>query len=243
MNAEPNACLARRAAVHSALGDTVRLAAVDALVLGELSPSELQAMLDIPSNLLTHHLRILERAGIVARRRSEADRRRTYLGLLPDAFDDLAPATVRYAGRVVFVCTENSARSQLAAALWKGGSDVPATSAGTRPAAVVHPGAVAAARRHHMDLHATRPRRLADLVGPDDIVITVCDAAHEELRPLLDRIHSDWVHWSVTDPVRGGGDAAFDLAVTDLAARIARVAPALHPVRPGGSDGHHASAP
>ena len=55
--------LSRRAAVHAALGDPGRLAIVDALVLGEASPSELQKLLDMPSNLMAHHVRVLERAG------------------------------------------------------------------------------------------------------------------------------------------------------------------------------------
>ncbi|HXV93148.1 MAG TPA: helix-turn-helix domain-containing protein, partial [Pseudonocardia sp.] len=130
MNVE--ASLERRATVHRALGDPARLAIADALLLGEMAPSELQTLLEIPSNLLAHHLRTLERAGLVARHRSEGDRRRTYLRLVPDALDALRPNRSRAAVRVVFVCTENSARSQLAAALWNGESAVPATSAGTR---------------------------------------------------------------------------------------------------------------
>lgn len=237
MSAELNDDVVRRAALHSALGDPLRLAVVDALTLGELAPSELQAGLAVPSNLLAHHLRILERAGVVCRKRSEGDRRRTYLGLVPGALDALTTTAPRSAARVLFVCTENSARSQLAAALWNGGSDVPATSAGTRPAPAVHPGAIAAARRHHLVMHQTAPRHITDVLRPTDVVITVCDSAHEELRP-----EPGWVHWSVTDPARHGDDAAFDRVVVDLTRRIARIAPVLHHTRPGGPDGHHLPA-
>jgi len=118
-----------RAAVHRALGDPARLAIVDALGLGERSPSELLTLLGVSSNLLAHHVAALERTGIVRRTRSAGDRRRTYLGLVPGALDSLVPAPVRDAARVVFVCTENSARSQLAAGLWNGASVVSATSA------------------------------------------------------------------------------------------------------------------
>jgi len=229
--------LVHRSTVHSALGDPVRLAIVDALTLGELSPSELQILLTVPSNLLAHHVRILERAAVVRRRRSEGDRRRTYLGLVPGALDELTQVTARGAVRVVFVCTENSARSQLAAALWSGESEVQATSAGTRPGPAVHPGAVAAARRHDVALRPATPRHVADVLRPTDVVITVCDAAHEELHPA-----PDWVHWSVTDPAREGDDAAFDRTVTDLTDRISRLAPALHPSRSGEPDGHHPAA-
>jgi ArsR family transcriptional regulator, arsenate/arsenite/antimonite-responsive transcriptional repressor / arsenate reductase (thioredoxin) len=224
MNAEA-IDLAARAAVHAALGDPARLAIVDALVLGEASPSELQRLLDMPSNLMAHHVRVLEKAGVVTRHRSEGDRRRTYLALAPGALDALRPTTVRDAVRVVFVCTENSARSQLAAALWAGESPVPATSAGTHPAPAVHPGAVAAARRRRVPLTPATPRHVDDVLRLDDVVITVCDAAHEELGAGPDRLH-----WSVRDPARSGGaDAAFDRAVDDLAGRISRLAPSIRP--------------
>ena len=129
MRAEWNDDVVRRAAVHAALGDPGRLAIVDALVLGEASPTELQQLLTMPSNLLAHHVRVLEQVGVLSRHRSEADRRRTYLTLAAGAFDGLRPVAVQDAVRVVFVCTHNSARSQLAAAMWNDTSPVPATSA------------------------------------------------------------------------------------------------------------------
>jgi protein-tyrosine-phosphatase/DNA-binding HxlR family transcriptional regulator len=214
---------ARRARMHAALGDPARLAIVDTLALGEASPSELQELLEMPSNLLAHHVRTLERAELIGRNRSEGDRRRTYLSLIPGALDALRTPTSRGAVRVVFVCTANSARSQLAAALGSAESAVPATSAGTHPASAIHPGAVAAAQRRNLSLTPSVPRHLKDVVRPDDVIITVCDSAHEELGAA-----PGWLHWSVADPARSGADAAFDDAVDDLAGRIARVAPALH---------------
>jgi protein-tyrosine-phosphatase len=222
----------RRAAAHAALGDPGRLAIVDA------PPPELQELLDIPSNLLAHHVRVLERVRVVSRHRSEADRRRTYLALAPGAFDALRPVRVHDADRVVFVCTHHSARSQLAAALWNDTSPVPATSAGPHPVPAVHPGAVAAAHRHRVPLVPAAPRYLNEVLQPDmgadELVITVCDAAHEELAgadrlpdPVADRLH-----WSIADPGRTGEDSAFDRVVTDLADRIARVAPAVRPANP-----------
>ncbi|TQM09914.1 helix-turn-helix domain-containing protein [Pseudonocardia kunmingensis] len=223
MKADENA-LGRRAAVHAALGDPGRLAIVDALVLGEASPSELQKLLGMPSNLMAHHVRVLEKVGVLERHRSEGDRRRTYLALAPGALTTLRPTAVRGAVRVVFVCTQNSARSQLAAALWSRESPVPVASAGTHPASAVHPGAVAAARRHRIPLDPTVPRHVEDVLRPDDVVITVCDAAHEDLGTGPDRLH-----WSVPDPARSGEDAAFDHAVDELAGRITRIAPAIRP--------------
>src|SRR6185437_9041553 len=69
MNAEAIS-IARRAAVYAALGDPARLAIVDALLLGDRSPSELGEALGMPSNLLAHHLRLLEQVGVIERERS-----------------------------------------------------------------------------------------------------------------------------------------------------------------------------
>src|ERR1700756_5515629 len=142
--------LERRAVIHAALADPARLRITDTLHTGDASPSELAALLAMPSNLLAHHLHVLEHAGLITRRRSEGDRRRTYLQLIPGALDSLAPPSARAALRVLFVCTANSARSHLAAALWRRASTVPAVSAGMHPAAAIDPGAIAAAGRRRL---------------------------------------------------------------------------------------------
>jgi ArsR family transcriptional regulator, arsenate/arsenite/antimonite-responsive transcriptional repressor / arsenate reductase (thioredoxin) len=215
--------LARRVQIHAALADPGRLAIVDRLLSADASPSELQTAVSMPSNLIAHHLRVLEGAGIVRRSRSEGDRRRTYIHLIPDALDAMVPATRRGAERVVFVCTQNSARSQLAVAVWERRSSVPATSAGTHPAAAVHPQAVATARRHHLPMRSQTPQHLDDVVSPTDLVIAVCDNAHEELPADTSRIH-----WSIPDPAGGDDEAAFDRALDDITHRIDRFAPTLH---------------
>ena len=89
MSAERSSDLARRAAVHAALSDPARLQITDTLLAGDASPSELAALLGMPSNLLAHHLHMLERAGVITRRRSEGDRRRSYLQLIPGPLDTL----------------------------------------------------------------------------------------------------------------------------------------------------------
>jgi protein-tyrosine-phosphatase len=211
-----------RVAAHAALADPVRLRIVDHLELGDASPSELQRLVGCTSNLLAHHLGVLERAGLVTRHRSEADRRRSYVRLVPGALDGPPRREIVPVPRVVFVCTANSARSQLAAALWTGASQVPAASAGTRPAAKVAPGAMRTARKHGLRLDQPAPRQLADVGTATDFVVAVCDNAYEELGP--DRVR---VHWSVPDPVRIGTAAAFDAAHDDLATRVAHLAPWL----------------
>lgn len=215
----------RRAAVHGALADPARLAIVDRLLLADASPSELQALLSMPSNLIAHHLGVLEQAGVVKRARSEGDRRRTYLRLIPEALEAMVPTAAKQANRVVFVCSHNSARSQLAVALWNRRSPLPAASAGTQPAAGVAPGAIKAAQRHHLPMHPSAPIHIDDVVGPGDLVVAVCDNAHEELPPDVHRIH-----WSISDPVRAGVPEAFDLALEELTERIDRLAPAVHTI-------------
>jgi protein-tyrosine-phosphatase len=221
MNAGISAELARRVVMHAALADPARLRITDMLADGDASPSELAAVLAMPSNLLAHHLRVLEEAGLVTRRRSEGDRRRTYLHLVPGALGALTGPPARPARRVLFVCTANSARSHLAAALWRQASAVPAASAGTRPAGAIDPGAIAAARRHGLPMPRLRPLHISDVRQDDDLVITVCDLAHEEIGELAA------VHWSVPDPVPAGDDASFDIALDELARWVSLLAPRL----------------
>ncbi len=221
MNAELTSDVASRAAVHAALADPARLQIIDTLGAGDTSPSELAAMLAMGSNLLAHHLHVLDQAGLITRRRSDGDRRRTYLQLIPGALETLTRPAARTAERVLFVCTANSARSHLAAALWRRASTLPAASAGTHPGPRIEPGAIAAARRHRLPLRRLRPRHISDIRHDGDLVITVCDLAHEELG------RQAAVHWSVLDPVPAGDPASFDQALAELSHRVERLAPCL----------------
>lgn len=221
MNIERITVVDARAAKHAALGDASRLRIVDLLTLGDLSPTEIRAALGLPANLITHHLNTLEAVGIVARSRSEADKRRSYVHLTDTALHGLTPGRVEHASRVVFVCTANSARSQLAAALWSAHSSIPASSGGTHPAERIDPGAVAAADRHSLDLPDDSPRALDAVLTGSDFVVTVCDNAHEELGV------SGHLHWSIPDPVRVGSVDAFDSAYDELERRIIQLAPRL----------------
>lgn len=217
--------LIERARVHAALGDVARLAIVDALVAGDAAPGELGAALGLPTNLIAHHLKVLEDAGVVVRTRSEGDRRRTYVRLRAEPVADLTRPALGAdgVGRVLFVCTQNSARSQLAAAIWSRRSPMPAACAGTEPAARVHPRAAKVARRHGLDPARWRTAQLRDVVRHDDLLIAVCDNAYEHLEPEL----RPRLHWSVADPAQSGTDAAFETAYAELADRIDRLAPAL----------------
>ena len=207
--------LESRAARHAALGDPARLAIVDELHQSDRAPVELRRLLGIESNLLAHHLDVLESVGMINRSRSSGDGRRRYVHLLRDSLHDLSPGRRTLPARALFVCTRNSARSQLAAALWWSIAGVPAESAGTHPAARVHTGAIAAAKRAGLDISRAIPRTLDGVRNRPAIVVTVCDQAHEELAP-----DDTWLHWSVPDPVTDGSSAAFDATVAELRERI-----------------------
>lgn len=221
MNTERNHPIEARAAKHAALSDPTRLRLLDLLTLGDLSPTEIRIALGVPSNLVTHHLNVLESVGMVTRSTSEGDKRRSYVHLSSGAFGGLIPDAAGSADRVVFVCSANSARSQLAAALWQRESRIPVASGGTHPAERIASGALAAAARHQLALPSAAPSLFEAVVGVGDLIITVCDNAHEEIGSR------GGLHWSIPDPVRVGTDAAFDAAYIELERRITDLAPRL----------------
>lgn len=103
-----------RARAHQALSDAHRVLIAELLHESDRTPGDLAEMTGMPSNLMAFHLKTLEEAGLVERRRSEGDSRRRYVclreeGLRLLGLDRRPPAP----GSVVFVCTHNSARSQL----------------------------------------------------------------------------------------------------------------------------------
>ena len=220
--------------MHAALGEPVRLAIVDELVLSDRAPSDLARRLGLASNLLAHHLDVLDRVGLIERVVSAGDRRRRYVRLRRgEAFDVVtgvtgatgAPASPRRRrthAHALFVCTHNSARSQIAAALWTVRTGERASSAGTRPADRVHPGAVAAAARAGLDLSGARPRALEAADLDADLVVTVCDLAREALDTP-----DGWLHWSMPDPAEAGTRRSFDDTVVRLDQRIAALAPVV----------------
>jgi protein-tyrosine-phosphatase len=211
-----------RARVHAALGDVHRLQIVDALAFSDRTFQELAAIAGLPGNAAAHHLDVLETAGLVARRVSEGDHRRRYIALRPGLLDD---ALTRRAARpqvVLFVCTHNSARSQFAAAAWQAKTGLAAQSAGTTPAVHVHPKAVQAAAEVGLDLVDARPKGYDAITAEPDLIVSVCDRAHEAGVPF----EAPAVHWSVPDPVLAGTIGAFRAAFADLSQRIDQLAAA-----------------
>lgn len=213
---------------HQALADESRLGIAQALLTRDLAPGEVAERWGLSSPLVAHHLKILVEAGLAVRRRGECDGRRSYVALRHD--DPEAVALVRIGapaipvpGRVAFVCTRNSARSKLAAALWRRVSEVPVVDAGTAPAAAPHPLTIRTASRRGLALDAVM-RDVADVVGGDDLVIAVCDHVHESLPVSRPR----W-HWSIPDPVPAASTASFDRACRTIESRVRALRHALSP--------------
>ena len=211
--------LERRAARHRALGDVRRLMIVDALRHHDRTPGELGERTGLPTNLVAFHLDVLAEAGLIERVASEGDARRRYVRMVADA--PRRPREPRVlGGAILFVCTHNASRSQLAAALWTARTGRSAFSAGREPAPTVDPVTVAVAAEHGLDLGAARPRGYDQVPVRPELVVTVCDRAGEAGPPFADVPH---LHWSVPDPV-GGGRAAVEDVHDHLAARIEALA-------------------
>ncbi len=214
--------LARRAAVHRALGDPHRLHIIDSLRRSDRTPGELARLAGLSTNLLAFHLDVLAEAGVISRHRSEGDARRRYVRLDPQAIAGIGADPDEGDGlgeRVLFVCTANSARSPFAAALWSRVTGREAESAGSAPAETVHPMAVRVGGRFGLDLAGRRPRSYRELTSPPDVVVSVCDRARESGPPPA----PVQLHWSVADPV-GGDEADFRAAFDELHARVQTLA-------------------
>jgi protein-tyrosine-phosphatase len=181
--------------MFAALGDRLRLDIVDELALSDRTPGELIQKFEITSALLAHHLDVLENAQIVERIESSADRRKRFVRLA------------------------DSARSQLAAAIWKKLIGTAASSAGTEPAKTIHPLTIQIAKRHNLDLGQAIPRKYRPTSAHGRLEITVCDQSHDDLSMPLSRSH-----WSLPDPTKVGTIAAFEQTYQELIKRILSLA-------------------
>jgi len=131
------------------------------------------------------------------------------------------------ARRVLFLCTHNSARSQMAEGLLQhlGHGLFEVESAGTQ-ATAVRSEAIVAMRELGIDISGKRSKTLDAFVAqPFDLVITVCDDANESC-PFFPNAR-ERRHWSVPDPSKTEGDdrtrlAAFRAARDELRSRIER---------------------
>jgi ArsR family transcriptional regulator, arsenate/arsenite/antimonite-responsive transcriptional repressor / arsenate reductase (thioredoxin) len=121
---------------------------------------------------------------------------------------------------VLFLCTGNSARSQIAEALCEqlSGGAVSAASAGSHPKPL-HPNAVRVMRERGIDLAGRRSKHLSEFSGRRfDYVISLCDRVREVCPEFPGG--PDLIHWSIPDPAREPGSDAFERTAAELSTRI-----------------------
>jgi protein-tyrosine-phosphatase/DNA-binding transcriptional ArsR family regulator len=183
-------------------------------------------------SLVSYHLRQLRDGGLVATRRSAADGRDSYYvldlarcgELLTGAGVALHPGLARAgiaprppSASVLFLCTGNSARSQIAAAL-AGARSLRAVSAGSHPKPL-HPEAVRVMRDRGLPVAGCRSKHLSEYAGRRfDYVISLCDRVREVCPEFPGG--PELIHWSIPDPAREPGGDAFERTADELATRI-----------------------
>jgi protein-tyrosine-phosphatase/DNA-binding transcriptional ArsR family regulator len=214
-------------------------------LLGELALSdrlvhELTGLVGEAQNLVSYHLGRLREGRLVSARRSSADRRDTYYGLdlarvgallsatggalhpglrltPPPRADALIPPV-----KVLFLCTGNSARSQMAEALARArsGGAIEAYSAGSHPRPL-HPNAVRAMREAYgLDLAGCASKHLEVFAGQSfDWVISLCDRVREVCPEFPG--HPETIHWSMANPATGDADDVIYPLFQDTAAELA----------------------
>lgn len=226
------------------LADDTRWKLIGALRHSDRQAGELAAQCGLPQNLVSYHLGLLRQAGLLQAHRSDADARVFYYGLdlaglrralqqigaaLP--LDSGAPATLP-AVAVAFLCTHNSARSQIAEGWLRqlSGGRVAARSAGVAPTAL-DPLAVQVMAEAGVDIGYQQAKGL-DAIRSERpaVAVTVCDLARESCAPCLDA-PIQW-HWSIPDPARiaeGAADprAAYRGARDELRVRVEGLLAAL----------------
>ena len=196
-------------------------------------------------SLVSYHLRQLREGGLVSMRRSAADGRDSYYvldlarcgellsgagaslhpGLAPPTWSAARRERRAPAVRVLFLCTGNSSRSQIAEVLAEqlSGGAVSAVSAGSHPKPL-HPNAVRVMRERGIDISGRRSKHLSEFTDQRfDHVISLCDRVREVCPEPPE--WPELVHWSIPDPAREPGSdeetlPAFERTAGELATRI-----------------------
>jgi len=242
-----------------ALADETRLTILRLLALTDLKSGEIVEQLRVPQNAVSYHLKRLRALGLLRDHRSDADARDVYYSLDLDRLRALYAAagdTLQVAGcigatsgpgddgdepaegagrplRVLFLCTYNSARSQLAEGIARrmGGDQVEVYSAGSEPTRV-HPDAAALLAEWGIDPSAHHAKPVDEFAGQlFDYIITVCDRVRDRC-PVFpgDPVQ---IHWSFPDPVAIADDAerrrAFRAVGRELATRAGYLLTLPHP--------------
>jgi protein-tyrosine-phosphatase/DNA-binding transcriptional ArsR family regulator len=232
-------------------GHPVRWQLLHELARSDRQVRELVELVGQRQSLTSYHLGQLRAGGLVTMRRSSADKRDTYYSLdLAACRDALAEAaTALHPGlrlvptfltpptagpgrrgsrrpvRVLFLCTGNSSRSQMAEALLErlGGARVAAASAGSNPKPV-HPHAIRIMRENGIDITGRHPKHLSVFADQRfDYVISLCDRVREVCPEFPGS--PTVAHWSMPDPaaepaVDGSDYPPFVRTANELAMRI-----------------------
>src|ERR1039457_123593 len=216
-------------------------------LLGELAGRdrqvrELTALAGQRQSLVSYHLGQLRAGGLVSMRRSSADRRDAYYSIDLARCAELLGATgtalhpglrlvpppagrIQVRARVLFLCTGNSTRSQMAEAFAAhlAGDRIDAASAGSHPKSL-HPNAVRAMGEYGIDITGRQAKHLDTFAGQRfDYVVSLCDRVREACPEFPG--HPEMIHWSIADPsADGDSDAgtypAFRAAAAGLRTRI-----------------------
>ena len=229
------------------LADEQRWRLLRELARSDRKVSELTELVGIPQNLASYHLASLRNAGIVSARRSSADRRDTYYrvdlrrctdllcaigpALQPGLRLDVAGSRIgdgrapRRKPSVLFLCTGNSARSQMAEALLEhhSGGTIRARSAGSHPREL-HPNAVRVMGERGIDISGRATKHMDRFNRAQfDRVITLCDKVREICPQFPGAAQT--AHWSMSDPASEGATEeasypAFKRTAEELEGRI-----------------------
>jgi protein-tyrosine-phosphatase len=229
------------------LAHDIRWRILLALAQSDHRVEELVKQLRQPHNLLSYHLKKLRQQKLVTERRSSADARDIYYSLNLSQFRQLyieAGATVHpalsepaeqtstetetipaHAARVLFLCTHNSARSQIAEGLLRavGGKKVEVFSAGSEPTSI-HRLAIKVMASRGIDLTQQKSKHVNEFIGHKfDYVITVCDRVRESC-PVFPG-DPEQIHWSFPDPAAIEGslekqESAFEETAREMTNRI-----------------------
>lgn len=217
------------------------------LARSDYNGQEFIRLLKQPQNLVSYHLRKLHEQHLVTEHRSTADERSIYYSLDLDTVRSLyrragvalhpalgvseePPSPImRQQGqpplRVLFLCTENSARSQMAEALLShlSGGRIAAFSAGSQPTAV-HPLARQVLEARGIGTENLRAKSFDEFAGQSfDAVVTVCDRVRESCPSFPGDPES--IHWSLPDPVKVQGSLeerlqSFEQTASQLTTRL-----------------------
>jgi ArsR family transcriptional regulator, arsenate/arsenite/antimonite-responsive transcriptional repressor / arsenate reductase (thioredoxin) len=214
-------------------GHPVRWRLLSELARSDRRVRELCALVGHPQALVSYHLGQLRNEQLVSMRRSSADGRDVYYNLDLGRCGELLAQTGsalhpglrpapgrRPRARVLFLCTGNSSRSQMAEALAEqlGGGDVQAFSAGSDPKPL-HPEAVRVMRDHGIDIAGRRSKHFGEFAGERfDRVVTLCDRVREVCPEFPGQ--PEPIHWSIPDPARDDDARAFERTANELAVRI-----------------------